>query len=299
MHNPTHLIPPGVRVLTEPDTDRETWLRLRLSGIGGSDALAVAGLDPWRAPLGVWLEKTGGIGSTVQETPLMRWGHMLEPVLADWFEQTTGIKVHPCGMLGHPTRDWQLFTPDRLTEDGGIVEIKTTGLRGAKAWADGRVADRAAIQLQHGMSVTGLRHGYAVVGIWGSDPEYRIVQRDDNLIRDLDELESMFWDSVLSGIAPAFGQHPAEASLIQHLYPVAGEDTIELSGAAYNALAQYVSLGEQVKAIKAQQDVLKAVVAGELEDGSEGLYNGVSVVTWRNSISAEGKIGSRRFIPRL
>lgn len=297
--NPTHLIPPGVRVLTEPDTDRETWLRLRLSGIGGSDALAVAGLDPWRAPLGVWLEKTGVLESAVVETPLMRWGHLLEPVLAQWFEDTTGIKVHPCGMLGHPTREWQLFTPDRLTEDGGIVEIKTTGLHGAKAWANGRTADRAAIQLQHGMSVTGLSHGYAVVGIWGSDPEYRLILRDDNLIADLVAMEEEFWDSVLHGNAPALGTHPGEASLISHLYPVAGEDIVELSRDGYTALAQYVATGEQIKALKASQDALRGIVTAELEDGSEGIYNGVSVVTWRNSVSASGAIGSRRFIPRI
>lgn len=299
MHNPTHLIPPGVRILTDPDTDRETWLRLRLSGIGGSDALTVVGLDPWKSPAGLWLEKTGAVESLVQETPVMRWGNLLEPVLADWFSQATGIKVHRSGMLGHPTREWQLFTPDRLTEDGGILEIKTTGVRGAKAWADGRVADRAAIQLQHGMSVTGLTHGYAVVGIWGEDPLYRIVERDNTLIEDLVHLEAEFWASVLSGNCPPLGNHAADVDLSRHLYPEAGPGAVDLSPHGYAALAQYVALGEQLKRTEEQRDTLKSLVMTELGDAGEGLWEGRSVVTWRNVVKANGQLGSRRFAPRF
>jgi putative phage-type endonuclease len=302
MPNPLHLIPAGVRVISDPETSRDDWLELRRTGIGGSDALAVAGMDPWKAPLGVYLEKTGIVESTVEETPLMRWGNMLEPVLADWFQATTGIEVFRCGMLGHPTREWQLFSPDRLTADGGILEIKTTGMRGAKAWADGKVADRAAIQLQHGMSVTGLTHGYAVAGIWGEDPVYRIVQRDNDLISDLVQIESEFWDQVTSDQPPALGRHPAEASLMQHLYPYGEEDSVDLSPQAYMALSQYVALGKQIKSLKVQQDGLKGAVTAELGTASEGLWQGTVAVTWRNPVSetSEGlTVGSRRFMPRL
>lgn len=302
MPNPLHLIPAGVRVLSTPETSREDWLELRRQGIGGSDALAVAGLDPWKAPMGVYLEKTGAVDSVVEETPLMRWGNLLEPVLADWFQATTGIEVFRCGMLGHPQRSWQLFSPDRLTSDGGILEIKTTGLRGAKAWADGKVADRAAIQLQHGMSVTGLSHGYAVAGIWGEDPVYRLVERDNNLITDLVSIETEFWQQVTSEQPPALGQHPAEANLIQHLYPFGEENSVNLSAQAYVALSQYVALGKNIKAMKEQQDALKAVVTSELGTASEGIWKGATAVTWRNSISEDAgtvTVGSRRFMPRL
>lgn len=302
MPNPLHLIPEGVRVISDPETSRDDWLELRRLGIGGSDALAVAGMDPWKAPLGVYLEKTGIVDSTVVETPLMRWGNLLEPVLADWFQETTGIEVFRCGMLGHPTREWQLFSPDRLTADGGILEIKTTGLRGGKAWADGRVADRAAIQLQHGMSVTGLTHGYAVAGIWGEDPVYRMVQRDNDLISDLVQIESEFWEQVISEAPPALGQHPAEASLMQHLYPYGEDNTVDLTPGGYAALRQYVALGAQIKALKGQQDAQKGAVTAELGTAEAGLWNGDIVITWRNAISQDADsitVGSRRFTPRL
>jgi len=41
------------------DMPREQWLELRRQGIGGSDAAAILGMNPWKSPMDVWLEKTG------------------------------------------------------------------------------------------------------------------------------------------------------------------------------------------------------------------------------------------------
>ena len=52
---------------------RAEWLELRRRGIGGSDAAAVCGLDPWRSPFEVWLDKTGlFVDETAGEA--VRWG---------------------------------------------------------------------------------------------------------------------------------------------------------------------------------------------------------------------------------
>ena len=37
---------------------REEWLRLRKNGIGGSDAGAVCGLNPYSSPMNVYRDKT-------------------------------------------------------------------------------------------------------------------------------------------------------------------------------------------------------------------------------------------------
>ena len=37
---------------------REQWLRIRKSGIGGSDAGAVCGLNPYSGPMDVYRDKT-------------------------------------------------------------------------------------------------------------------------------------------------------------------------------------------------------------------------------------------------
>ena len=40
-----------------PDLDRTAWLRWRQKGLGGSDAAAIVGLDPFRSAMMVWLER--------------------------------------------------------------------------------------------------------------------------------------------------------------------------------------------------------------------------------------------------
>ena len=74
------------------DMSREEWLEWRRRGIGGSDAAAVAGLNRWRSPMQVWLEKTGQIeGSGDNEA--MYWGRILEDIIADEFSRRTGKRV--------------------------------------------------------------------------------------------------------------------------------------------------------------------------------------------------------------
>ena len=40
------------------------WLKLRKCGIGGSDAAAVCGMNRWRGPLDVYLDKTTDSATT-------------------------------------------------------------------------------------------------------------------------------------------------------------------------------------------------------------------------------------------
>ena len=41
--------------------DRKAWLKLRNSGLGGSDASVIMGMNPWKSRLALWAEKTGEI----------------------------------------------------------------------------------------------------------------------------------------------------------------------------------------------------------------------------------------------
>lgn len=78
---------------TNDTADRETWLRDRKKGIGGSDVAAVLGLSPWRTPLDVFNDKTA---ETVDEKPqsdAAHFGTILEDVVAEEFSRRTGFKV--------------------------------------------------------------------------------------------------------------------------------------------------------------------------------------------------------------
>ena len=72
------------------DVPRDEWLKLRQAGIGGSDALAVLGLDPWKTRMEVWLDKLGSAPER-EQSDRMRWGQIEEAAIADWFTERTGI----------------------------------------------------------------------------------------------------------------------------------------------------------------------------------------------------------------
>ena len=40
---------------------KEDWTAARRESIGGSDAAAVLGLNPWKGPFALWAEKTGAV----------------------------------------------------------------------------------------------------------------------------------------------------------------------------------------------------------------------------------------------
>ena len=65
---------------------RDEWLELRRQGIGGSDAAAILGLNPWKTPMDVWLEKTGEFTRDDEENEQMYWGTVLEAVVAEEFK---------------------------------------------------------------------------------------------------------------------------------------------------------------------------------------------------------------------
>ena len=39
--------------------NHDAWLDMRKKGIGGSDAGAIMGYNPWTSPFALWMEKTG------------------------------------------------------------------------------------------------------------------------------------------------------------------------------------------------------------------------------------------------
>ena len=61
--------------------ERKEWLRKRKEGIGGSDAGAICGLNPYVSPLGVYQDKTSSeIPEYDNEAMRQDGGRCLEPL---------------------------------------------------------------------------------------------------------------------------------------------------------------------------------------------------------------------------
>lgn len=189
--------------------DRETWLAERRKGLGGSDiSVVVMGeRHPFTTPQQLWEDKMG-LSTDNEETPAMRRGTVLEPIIAGIYSAETGRTLRRCNkILQHPEHYWMLGNIDRLItlpcegkSTNGILELKCPG-----RWAFDKikregVAEYYQWQLQHYLAVKGYEWGS--FGIFNADLWellYIDVDRNEEMIEEIIEKGRAFWDHVENG----------------------------------------------------------------------------------------------------
>lgn len=268
-----------------PTEDRASWLSARSRGIGGSDVSAILGLNRWKSPREVWLEKTDRATEKVRTWPMMR-GIALEAPLIEWFEDHTGIPVaRPIAMQRNIETPWMLVNLDGASADGGIVEVKTANWWMRHEWEDDQVSDHAELQSQWGMAVTGREHAWVIAAISDDDPTWKPVQRDQALI-DLEiETCARFWhDNVLGdrepdAVAmdlPELRKRPASSGVVCF-----GKDPDQ------DAAAEYVRAHAEVKAAEERKKDAAARLIQTMGDASHLVVDG-RVVATRTTFSKAG-----------
>ena len=210
-----------------PDIDKLSyaeWIAVRRSGIGGSDAAAALGLSPWKSALELWQEKVSGQSQPRQENEAMLWGRIMEPIITREFVRRTGLTVTPMrSMLQATNWPWMLADLDGLVEDPqrgtGVFEVKTASAFKMSEWDDNRCPDAYQLQVQHYLEVTGLSYAVIVVLIGGNKLQWITVDRDDELIASLVQLEKRFWQHVLTQSPPPVDGSTACAEMLARKYP--------------------------------------------------------------------------------
>lgn len=274
--------PLGAELLLPYDAPRELWLSERTKGIGGSDALACLGLDPWKTRLEVYLDKLGQAPER-EQTDRMRWGQVVEAAILDWFVEQTGIPVSRCGLLRSVERPWQLANVDGLAHDGGIVEIKNTNYHRRGEWEDDQVADGAEAQSQHYLDVTIRSHAWVVAQIGGEPPVIRRVERDKELIGHLRAAELEVWERVQAQSPPPLEGGKAAERLVSRLFPngVDGKH-IEVNAEFLAKVRDYQAELAVEKAAEKRKKALGAELAHVMGDATEAWHNGRLVATRNN-----------------
>ena len=176
--------------------DRREWLKIRKSGIGGSDAGAIGGVNPYSSPMNVYQDK---VSDTVEESDSesTRQGRDLEEYVAKRFTEATGLKVRRSNVMYRSEENPFMFADvDRLVvgEDAGL-ECKTASAYNADKWENGKYPLHYMFQCYHYMAVTGKKAWYLAVVILGQDFHYVKFEWDDWFIRELITLEKDFWEN--------------------------------------------------------------------------------------------------------
>lgn len=158
------------------DMSKEEWLRMRKLGIGGSEAGAICGLNPYKSAMDVFVDKNSDEIEIV-DNEAMREGRDFEDYVARRFSEATGLKVRRANMMyqskEHP---FMIADVDRLIvgkEDGLIgLECKTASPYSADKWKDGEVPAYYLAQCYHYMAVLDAKAWYIAVVIYGKEFKY-------------------------------------------------------------------------------------------------------------------------------
>ena len=208
--------------------ERAAWLKLRRQGIGGSDAAAILGLNPYKSPLAVYADKRG-LTDDAPDTETLRQGRDFEAYVADRFAEETGKRVRRCNqILQHPDLPWMLANVDRLVvgERAGL-ECKCVGIGNRVDFEGGAVPPTFYWQCMHYLAVTGLDRWYLAVlplGRWVAPYIFEIA-RDETQIDELTAREEAFWtDHVLAGVPPLPIGSEADEAVLTRLSEQHGQD---------------------------------------------------------------------------
>ena len=231
---------PGGRVVLPSSAPREAWLAERRNGIGGSDVPVLLGASPYGSPYEVWLSKVQPQDDTGQTEAMLR-GHRLEPVLAQWFSDDTGIEVRRCGLVEHRGAPWRRVSPDRIGGDDSALEIKTHSPWAGEAaeWDMGGHARRAYVQGQWALAVTG-RSWLWLAALVGVDFHVRgPFDRDEPLIATMCEVADRFWaDCVIPRVPPPVDWETAGDDELDARWPQVESDAMtDVTGPAAEGLA--------------------------------------------------------------
>ena len=197
------------------------WLMSRSHGIGGSDASAILGLNPYKSNIELFEEKTGQRKPVdISDKPYVKYGNDAEPLIRQLFALD-----YPEYKVTH--HEYRIFRNNRypflqasldgelLDQDNrkGILEIKTSNIiqhMQYEMWKD-RIPDNYYIQVLHYLLVTGFQFVVLrahLLSKWGLDKrttvKHYFIERSEveNDLQMLLREECKFWKYVESGKKP-------------------------------------------------------------------------------------------------
>jgi putative phage-type endonuclease len=314
--NVAPLWPGGPVKLAPHGLPRNQWLGVRKRGIGGSDVGGILGLDPRNSPLSVYMDKRGELPDD-DSGEAAEWGNLLEPVVAAKWAGDHHMHVWSPGVLAHPDRPWQIANPDRLFLDPqqavgpdkpvwekgeaptGLLEVKTTNQYLDSDWdpdAD-RMPDRARLQVQHYLDVTGLRLAHVACLVGGQQLKVFVETYDAELAEMLRDACDRFWhDNVLAGRPPAVDGSQATADLLGRLYDVPVEDVTVLDPAEIGPLVREREAAKaELKTAEARVRLAENRLKDLLGNHQVGVVDGAPVVTWKQQERAGYEVGPTTF----
>lgn len=284
------------------DIDRKTY-------IGGSDAAAVLGLDPYgKTPLTVYLAKIGELGGTPdpeKEKFFRRRKRFEEPIVAMLREEFGGEIVAMNARYIDPEHgflaaeiDFEWADADGVIQNGEIKTVSPFAFKEGAGWGEAgtdQIPIHYHCQVMHGLGVTG-RQVCILAALAGLDTMvfYRI-ERDEETIAAMRDAEVRFWREHVEARVPP---EPTTMSDALRLFAKRNGKPVDLDDETADALATLRQVRGALKAHQGTESDLELTVAKAIckawgvadgaeppEDNAVLYHNGQKVATWRRGRS--------------
>lgn len=259
---------------------REEWLELRKGYIGGSDAGAVMGLNPYSSPYAVWAEKTGKVkgfeGNLITEV-----GAYLENFVAMLFSDETGKHVRrESRMIVNDEYPWACADVDRLVvHEKALLEIKTTNSFPAmKKIRGGEYPEQWYCQMVHYLAVTGLERAYLAVLVNCRELRIYTLDRDQGEIDALMDAEKAFWSHVTNDTPPEADGSAATTEALGAMFPQDNGESITLFDT--DLLEQRERLLTGKKALEKEIDAINNQIKDQMKDAERAVCDRWTV-SWK------------------
>ena len=265
----------------------EEWFQQRKGRITGSRVGAILGLSPWQKPIDVlraMVREYHGAPSEFLGSVATDHGNNNEQRALLAFMRESGLEVEQCGFF--PYGELMGASPDGLTSDGGVLELKVPfGLRNEQAAKFKPLADQPhyACQVQMEILAAGRAHAYFAqyVAPKGDPLSHDYVPEQMKIERV--EVDPEWLDKHLPAISAFYALYVDELNNPEHLEPLRVViDTPE----AGELITELDAVRQRQKADASREKELLASLI-HLADGKDALVHGrkLTHVAGRKSVA--------------
>lgn len=263
---------------------KEKWLKKRKEGIGGSDAASVLGLNPYKSSMSVYMGIKNDLVIDEEINYKMDLGNKLEDFVANEFTLKTGKKVRNVnGILKNDKYPFALANIDRaVVGEKAFLECKVTNSYSKKSWQK-EVPIYCQVQCYHYMAVTGATHCYIAALIGNEELVIHKLDRNEELINEIMNLEKMFWDKCILGEElPIPDGSDDYSSVLQELYKDSIEEEVILFEKE-DLLKRYDDVRELVKDLDSEKKAIEQYLQMQMKE-YEVAYLGDRKITWKKQV---------------
>ncbi|MDU4480354.1 YqaJ viral recombinase family protein, partial [Clostridium sp.] len=166
-----------------------------------------------------------------------------------------------------------------------IFEAKTASAYKADQWKDDEIPEGYMLQIQHYMAVTGYERAYIAVLIGGNTFKYKVVDKDEELINMIIQIEKQFWDCVVNDIPPEVDGSESCTNMLNSLYASSKKGkSIILPNEAQELIEEYNKNKEQESYYTEKKNECINKLKSLMEDNEVATINNLTI-TWKSSVS--------------